>query len=52
MKAIVIIVLVVGAIVGLLFTLLSSRNAGTPSPEVLERAKARAREEAAAEKDD
>jgi hypothetical protein len=52
MKALVIIVVVVGAIVGLLFTLRSSRNVGTPSGDVLERAQRRAREQAAAEKDD
>ncbi|HTV94817.1 MAG TPA: DUF2897 family protein [Steroidobacteraceae bacterium] len=52
MKGFIIIALVVGAIVGLLLTLRSSRNAGTPSPEVLERAEKRAREQAEAEKDD
>jgi Protein of unknown function (DUF2897) len=52
MKAVLVIVLVVGAIVGLLFTLRTTRNAGAPSPEVLERAKERARAQAADEKDD
>jgi hypothetical protein len=52
MKAVLVIVLVVGAIGGLLFTLRASRNAGTPSREVLERAQKRARDQAAAEKDD
>jgi Ca2+/H+ antiporter len=52
MKAFIIIVLVAAFIVGLLFTLRSSRNAGTPSPEVLKRAKERSREQAAADKDD
>jgi hypothetical protein len=52
MKAVLIIVLVVVAIGGLLFTLRASRNAGTPSREVLERAKERARAQAAADKDD
>ena len=52
MKALLIIVLVVGGIVGLLFTLRASRSAGAPSAEVLARAARRAREQAAAEKDD
>jgi len=52
MKALVIIVLVVGVIVGLLLTLRESRNLGMPSADVMERAKKRAREQAAAEKDD
>jgi hypothetical protein len=52
MKGLVVIVLVVGALVGLLFTLRSSRNVGTPGRDVLERAQRRAREQAAAEKDD
>jgi hypothetical protein len=51
-KAFLIIALVVGGIVGLLFTLRSSRNVGTPPADVLERAQRRAREQAAAEKDD
>jgi len=48
----VIIALVVGGIVGLLLTLRTSRNAGKPSAEVMARAAKRAREQAAAEKDD
>ena len=52
MKALVIIVLVMAGIVGLLFTLRSSRNLGMPSGEVLKRAGRRAREQAAAEKED
>ena len=52
MKALIIIFVVVAVIVGVLFTLRSSRNAGTPTPEVLERAKERSREQAAADKDD
>jgi hypothetical protein len=52
MKALVIVVLVVGALLGLLLTLRSSRDAGMPSADVMDRAKARAREQAAAEKDD
>ena len=38
MKGFIIIAVVVAAIVGLLFTLRSSRNIGTPSRDVLERA--------------
>ncbi len=52
MRGILIIVLVVGAIVGLLLTLRSSRDAGMPGPEVMDRAQKRAREQAAAERDD
>jgi hypothetical protein len=52
MKALIIIVIVVAVIGGLLLTLRSSRNAGTPSREVLERAQERARAQAAEEKDD
>ena len=52
MKVFIIIVVVVVIMIGLLFTLRSSRNAGTPSPEVLERAKQRSREQAAGDKDD
>jgi hypothetical protein len=50
MKAIVIIVLVVGVLIGGLLTLRSSRSAGMPSQDVLDRAKERAREQAS--KDD
>lgn len=52
MRGILIVVLVIGAIVGLLLTLRTSRNAGMPGPEVMDRAKKRAREQAAAERDD
>ena len=52
MKGFIIIAVVVAAIVGLLLTLRSSRNAGTPSREVLERAQERARAQATEEKDD
>lgn len=50
MKAVIIIVLVVGALIGGLLTLRSTRSAGMPDKEVMERAKQRAREQAA--KDD
>ncbi len=52
MRGILIVVLVIGAIVGLLLTLRTSRNAGMPGPEVMDRAKKRAREQAAAERDE
>jgi hypothetical protein len=52
MKGFIIIAIVVAAIVGLLLTLRTSRNAGTPSREVLDRAQERARAQAANEKDD
>jgi hypothetical protein len=51
-KAALIILLVVVTVVGLLLTLRTTRNAGTPSADVLERAKERERAEAAEEKDD
>ena len=51
-KAIIIIVLVVGALIGGLLTLRSSGRMGLPSEEVLQRASKRAREQAAAEKDE
>jgi hypothetical protein len=51
-KAIIIIALVVAVLVGGIFVLRSSTRAGMPSAEVLERAKRRARELAAAEKRD
>jgi hypothetical protein len=51
MKAVLILVLVIGGIVGILFTLRSSRNVGTPSAQVLDRAKEREREQAAKDKD-
>jgi Protein of unknown function (DUF2897) len=48
-KAIIIIVLVVGAVVGGLLTLRTSGRTGMPSDEVLERAAKRARDQAAAD---
>jgi hypothetical protein len=48
-KAIIIIVLVVGALVGGLLTLRNSGRVGLPNDEVLRRAAKRAREQAAAE---
>jgi hypothetical protein len=48
-KAIIIIILVVGALVGGLLTLRSSGRAGIPDDSVLQRAAKRAREQAAAE---
>jgi hypothetical protein len=48
-KAIIIIVLVVGVLVGGLLTLRNSGRAGLPSDEVLKRAAKRAREQDAAE---
>jgi hypothetical protein len=52
MKALLIVVLVIGGLAGLLLTLRTRRNAGTPSADVLARAQERAREQAAAEKKD
>jgi hypothetical protein len=52
LKAIIIIVLVIGAIVGGLLTLRSSGRAGMPDADVLKRASKRADEQAAAEKDE
>ena len=52
LKAIIIIVLVVGAIVGGLLTLRNSGRAGMPSEEVLKRASKRAKELDAADKDE
>ena len=49
LKAIIIIVLVVGALLGGLLTLRRTGRAGMPSDAVLERATKRAREQAAAE---
>jgi hypothetical protein len=51
-KAIIIILLVVGALIGGLLTLRSSGRSGLPSDEVLQRASKRARELDAAEKDE
>jgi FtsZ-interacting cell division protein ZipA len=50
MKAIVIIIIVVAALIGGLLTLRSTRSAGMPDRDVLNRAKEREREQAA--KDD
>jgi hypothetical protein len=47
MKAFIIIVIVVGALIGGLLTLRSTRSAGMPDKDVMDRAKARAREQAA-----
>jgi Protein of unknown function (DUF2897) len=47
MKALVIILLVVGALVGGLLTLRSTRSAGMPGRDVLDRAKQREREQSA-----
>lgn len=52
MKGLIIVAVVVAVIGGLLLTLRTSRNAGTPSREVLDRAEERARKQAAEEKDD
>lgn len=52
MKTFIIIAAVVALIGGLLLTLRTTRNAGTPSREVLERAQERARAQAAKDKDD
>jgi hypothetical protein len=49
LKAIIIIVLVVGAVIGGLLTLRSTGRAGMPDDAVLQRAAKRAREQAAAE---
>jgi Protein of unknown function (DUF2897) len=49
LKAIIIIVLVVGALLGGLLTLRKTGRAGMPNDAVLERATKRAREQAAAE---
>jgi hypothetical protein len=50
LKAIIIVLLVVGALVGGILTLRSTRNAGMPGKDVLDRAKERGRAQAA--KDD
>lgn len=52
MKALIIIALVVAALVGGLLTLRSSRDAGMPSKDVLERARKRAEEQARKDNDD
>jgi hypothetical protein len=45
MKAFIIIVVVIAALVGGILTLRSSRNAGMPGADVLDRAKTREREQ-------
>jgi len=52
LKAAIIVILVVAALVGGLLTLRSSGRVGMPSEEVLKRAAQRARELEAAEKDE
>jgi Tfp pilus assembly protein PilX len=52
MKAALIILLVVVVVVGLLLTLRTTRNAGAPSRETIERAKERTRAQEADDKDD
>ena len=52
LKAIIIIVVVVGALVGGLLTLRNSGRAGMPNDEVLKRATKHARERDAADKDE
>jgi DUF2897 family protein len=50
-KAAIIILVVLGVIVGGLLTLRSTRNAGMPDQDVLDRAKQRSREQAAKDED-
>ncbi len=52
MKAILIVVLVIGGLAGLLLTLRISRRTGMPGPEVLARAKERERKRAADDTED
>ncbi len=52
MKALIIFAVVIAVIGGLLLTLRTSRNAGTPSRDVLERAQERARAQAAKDNDE
>jgi hypothetical protein len=52
MKAFIIIGVVIAALVGLLLTLRSSRNAGMPGADVLDRAKVRGREQDAKDESD
>jgi hypothetical protein len=51
-KGVIIVVLVVCALIGGLLTLRSTRNSGMPDQDVLDRAKERAKSQAAAEKDE
>lgn len=52
MKAVIIIVVVLGVILGGLLTLRSTRNAGMPNQDVLDRAKQRSRDQAAKDEDE
>ena len=52
MKGLVIIILVVAALIGLIMTLRSTRSAGMPKQDVLDRAKQREREQAARDDED
>jgi len=52
MKAFIIIFIVLAALIGGLMTLRSTRNAGMPKQEVLDRAKQRAKEQAAKDEAD
>jgi hypothetical protein len=52
MRSLLIAAAVIALLVGLLFTLRSSRNAGMPGEEVLKRAAKRAREQAKSDEDD
>ena len=52
MKAIIIIILVVAALIGGLLSLRSSRNTGMPQQDVLDRAREREREQDAKDKKD
>jgi hypothetical protein len=52
MKGLLIIILVVAAIVGGLLTLRSTRNAGMPGKDVMDRARQREREQAAKDDED
>jgi len=52
LKALIIIVIAVGVIVGGLLTLRSSGRAGMPDADVFKRASKRAQDQAAAEKDE
>ncbi len=52
MKVLLIVIMVLAVIVGLMLTLRTSRNAGMPGEDVIERARERTRAQDAAEKDD
>jgi hypothetical protein len=52
MKGVVIILLVVASLIGGIMTLLRTRNVGMPDKDVLERSKARAKEQAAKDEAD